>query len=161
MKKLFSILFVLVFCFFAFSGCSYTKDKLNLGKNDKPDAPPDLIVKYEEQTIKAWRGTYAWEINGNFIMSDSVGPLDIKDRLPWLQLSNETKLTFDFEFKPTSIKVERCSIDAIDYNDLIEIPITKSSIKIDKGGYIYFITASWNDETKNYNGTADYAFIIK
>ena len=129
-----------------------------------PSEPPTLTVSDGETTIIAWRGTYSWLIEGedgmgSGISVDSAHPLDYKDSIQRLNLSQNTELTLNFESAPTSISIKRYKLNATDY-DAFEKIADRYNMIIDAkvGNYLYEVIAKWDDPSKSYSGTVYYAF---
>ena len=129
-----------------------------------PSEPPTLNVSDGETTIIAWRGTYSWLIEGedgmgSGISVDSAHPLDYKDSIQRLNLSQNTELTLNFESAPTSISIKRYKLNATDY-DAFEKIADRYNMIIDAkvGNYLYEVIAKWDDPSKSYSGTVYYAF---
>lgn len=167
MKRFLLILLTLALCISAFSGCTQ-----NVGEEQSTDlrlpetpsifplAPPHLFVGDGKTTVEAWRGTTSWLVEdenglGSGIEADSAHPLDCKDNLPMLEISQKSTLTLHFEATPSKITVKRYKLSASDYDDYDEIAVTSGTFEAKAGGYVYEIIASWNGQ--NYSGTVYYA----
>ena len=137
--------------------------------------PPTLTVASWKESIKALKGTSSWQYdNGDgtitAINSDSVHPLEVKKRMPILNLvpsplSSVDPLlaTFHWDVMPDTVLV-RCwseknweNIDAKSE----EVEITKGNenftIELNYENYIYEVIANWNSSDK-YSGTVRYSF---
>ena len=129
-----------------------------------PSEPPTLTVSDGETTITAWRGTYSWMIEGedgmgSGITVDSAHPLDYKDSIETINLSQNTKLTLNFESAPTSVSIKRYKLSATDYDAFEKIADSYNMIIDAKAGsYLYEVIAKWEDPSKSYSGTVYYAF---
>ena len=129
-----------------------------------PSEPPTLTVSDGETTITAWRGTYSWMIEGedgmgSGITVDSAHPLDYKDSIETINLSQNTKLTLNFESAPTSVSIKRYKLSATDYDAFEKISASYNMIIEAKvGDYLYEVIAKWEDPSKSYSGTVYYAF---
>ncbi len=128
-----------------------------------PAEPPYLSVSDGNSTIQAWRGTYSWMIEnedgmGSGIEADSPHPLDRKEGIQVIKITEKTTLTLNFEETPTSITVRRYKQNASDYDAYDEISVSGNSIEVKAGNYLYEVIANWNNNTKPYNGTVYYAF---
>ena len=129
-----------------------------------PSEPPTLTVSDGETTITAWRGTYSWMIEGedgmgSGITVDSAHPLDYKDSIETINLSQNTKLTLNFESAPTSVSIKRYKLSATDYDAFEKISASYNMIIEAKAGdYLYEVIAKWEDPSKSYSGTVYYAF---
>jgi len=158
MKKLFKI-----FCFtvvlltlFTIAGCGALK------------SPPPLIVKYEDQSITADRGTTSWHTTsdkklGGFEADSSHPLLWKRETVPAIILSDDTVtpayVTIDYSTSPKTLSVTRWSFEVWDnykYGDRIsELPSEKIELIDGKlpiePGYLYSVYAHW--EHKKYNGT--------
>ena len=154
MKKLLKPLcFVLIILtVFSLAGCGALK------------SPPPLIVKYEDQSIKADRGTTSWQGGGEWYEADSSHPLIWKrETVPDITLSDDTVtpayVTLDYSTKPKVLFVTRWSFEVWDnykYGDRIsELPSEKIELVDGKlpvePGYLYSVYAHWEHE--KYNGT--------
>lgn len=167
MKKLLKPLcFVLIILMvFSLAGCGALK------------SPPPLIVKYEDQSIKADRGTTSWSYHksgktwGGF-ESDSSHPLQWKrETVPSIILSDNTAtpayVTIDYSPKPKALVVTRWSFEVWDNykssDKLYELP--SETVELVDGklpvepGYLYSVFAQW--QHKKYDGTVNYdAFYV-
>ena len=133
------------------------------GASKFPSESPTLTVSDGETTITAWRGTYSWMIEGedgmgSGITVDSAHPLDYKDSIETINLSQNTKLTFNFESAPTSVSIKRYKLSATDYNAFEKIADSYNTIDAKAGNYLYEVIAKWEDPSKSYSGTVYYAF---
>ena len=139
------------------------------GINATPDAssfpaePPTLTVSDGEMTITAWRGTSSWMIVGedglgSGITADSPHPLECKDDIQTIKVSQNTTLTLSFESAPTSIAVKRYKLNATDYDAFEKIADFRNIIEVKAGNYLYEVIAKWEDNAKPYSGTVYYAF---
>ena len=133
------------------------------GSSKFPSEPPTLTVSDGETTITAWRGTYSWMIEGedgmgSGITVDSAHPLDYKDSIETINLSQNTKLTLNFESAPTSVSIKRYKLSATDYNAFEKIADSYNTIDAKAGNYLYEVIAKWEDPSKSYSGTVYYAF---
>ena len=133
------------------------------GSSKFPSEPPTLTVSDGETTITAWRGTYSWMIEGedgmgSGITVDSAHPLDYKDSIETINLSQNTKLTLNFESAPTSVSIKRYKLSATDYNAFEKIADSYNTIDAKAGDYLYEVIAKWEDPSKSYSGTVYYAF---
>lgn len=131
-----------------------------------PPEPPALTVSDGETTITAWRGTYSWMIEGedgmgSGITVDSAHPLDYKDSIETINLSQNTKLTLNFESAPTSVSIKRYKLSATDYDAFEKIADSYNTIDAKAGNYLYEVIAKWEDPSKSYSGTVYYAFFTE
>ena len=136
---------------------------ISQGSSKFPSEPPTLTVSDGETTITAWRGTYSWMIEGedgmgSGITVDSAHPLDYKDSIETINLSQNTKLTLNFESAPTSVSIKRYKLSATDYNAFEKIADSYNTIDAKAGNYLYEMIAKWEDPSKSYSGTVYYAF---
>lgn len=177
MKRLFVIILVVIFCFSVFFGCNNAE---NVGGTDDsknsptptttttifPQSPPDLLVSYGKTTIEAWRGSSQWCFQNEdgeeeVLHMDSVHPTNVADRIEVITVSNNATLSLNFEVAPTRIRIEQYKAKGFEYEYCGEIAVENSTIKVKKGDYLYDIAATWEDETKDYNNIACYAFRTK
>ena len=136
---------------------------ISQGSSKFPSEPPTLTISDGETTITAWRGTYSWMIEGedglgSGITVDSAHPLDYKDSIETINLSQNTKLTLNFESAPTSVSIKRYKLSATDYNAFEKIADSYNTIDAKAGNYLYEVIAKWEDPSKSYSGTVYYAF---
>ena len=136
---------------------------ISQGSSKFPSEPPTLTISDGETTITAWRGTYSWMIEGedgmgSGITVDSAHPLDYKDSIETINLSQNTKLTLNFESEPTSVSIKRYKLSATDYNAFEKIADSYNTIDAKAGNYLYEVIAKWEDPSKSYSGTVYYAF---
>ena len=158
MKKLLKPLcFVLIILMvFSLAGCGALK------------SPPPLIVKYEDQSIKADRGTTSWgyHVKGKkwrHFESDSFHPLQLeRDYIPYINLSDKTAyVTLDYSPNPKALVVTRWSFEVWDNykssDKLYELP--SETVELVDGklpvepGYLYSVFAQW--QHKKYSGTVN------
>ena len=150
---------------FSFAGCGALK------------SPPPLIVKYEDQSITADRGTTSWSYHksgktwGGF-EADSSHPMRWeRETVPAITLSDDTVtpayITLNYSTTPKTLSVTRWSFEVWDnykFGDRIsELP--SETVELVDGklpvepGYLYSVYAHW--EHKKYNGTVyDDAFYV-
>ena len=154
--KLFCIALVTLILF-SLAGCGALK------------SPPPLIVKYEDQSITADRGTTSWRYHkkgkswGGY-ESDARHPLQWnRENVPYIIFSNDTAtsayVTIDYSPMPKALVVTRWSFEVWDnykYGDSIsELP--SETVELVDGklpvepGYLYSVFAQWQHE--KYNGT--------
>ena len=159
MKKLLKLFCITLatLILFSFAGCGALK------------SPPPLIVKYEDQSIKADRGTTSWDYHkigkkwGGF-ESDSSHPLRWKrETVPSIILSDDTAtpayVTIDYSTAPTTLSVTRWSFeiwenkgsDSLSDGEKIELVDGKLPVE---SGYLYSVYAHWEHE--KYNGIVYY-----
>ena len=139
---------------------------ISQGSSKFPSEPPTLTVSDGETTITAWRGTYSWMIEGedgmgSGITVDSAHPLDYKDSIETINLSQNTKLTLNFESAPTSVSIKRYKLSATDYDAFEKIADSYNTIDAKAGNYLYEVIAKWEDPSKSYSGTVYYAFFTE
>lgn len=98
--------------------------------------------------------------NGS-VNSDVPHPLELEDTLPRLTEAAQM-VTLEFAVPPAEI-VEVCCWSKAYWGDyaaaVAEQPKWKGNcVKLLPGGYIYEVTAAWNDAENAYNGNCHYAF---
>ena len=127
-------------------------------------SPPKLEILYDGGTFEAQKGTYSWHYDtgdGTWaaVMADGLHPLQMKKHLDLVSCgSNQIRLAF--EEAPDSFTV-RCwpKRDFGNTDAVSEVPqIWNNTVKLNGGGWIYEVTATWNKES--YNGTATYIFYM-
>ena len=130
--------------------------------------PPQLTVRGETGSVTAMVGTYSWSWQGKGLLGTNGGvnacsdhPLSCQDSLPRLEEAG-AEVTLTFAVPPEKIVEVRCWSDRC-WNDgstaMAEEPEWDGScIRLMPGGYIYQVTATWNDVENAYSGNCDYAF---
>lgn len=137
------------------------RDSLPAQASSFPNQPPFLYVHDGKIQIKAWRGTHSWYVEnedgtGSGICADSSHPLDSKDRVPAIKVTQKTTLTLNLEGNPSKITVKRYNLSTNDHDSYKEIAINGNQIEVKSGDYLYEVIASWSSQA--YNGTVYYAF---
>lgn len=137
------------------------RDSLPAQASNFPAKPSHLSVSDGISTIQAWRGTYSWYVEnedgtGSGICADSSHPLDSKDRVPAIKVTQKTTLTLNLEGNPSKITVKRYNLSTNDHDSYKEIAINGNQIEVKSGDYLYEVIASWSSQA--YNGTVYYAF---
>ena len=168
MKRILLIILALALCLPVFSGCAEkaidataADVQLPVVPTIFPFEPPHLFISDDKSAIEAWRGTSSWFTEsddgmGSGVNSDSMHPLDCKDRLPILEMTKKSTVSLHFEAAPSKITVKRYKLNATDYDNYEEIAVSGNSFEAKAGDYVYEIIASWNDQY--YSGTVHYAF---
>lgn len=137
------------------------RDSLPAQASNFPAEPPHLEVSDGISTIQAWRGTCSWYVEnedgtGSGICADSSHPLECKDRVPAIKVTQKTTLTLNFEGNPSKITVKRYNLSTKDHDNYKEITVTGNQIEVKSGDYLYEVIASWSGQA--YSGTVYYAF---
>ena len=157
-KKLLALLLALS-CLLSLTACG----------GEKLEEPPKLRIVAEDGTVTASKGTYSWMYNNGFnwtgIESDSIHPLEYEDLVETL-FTDAPTIELDFAVVPDTITVRECWSDehwGDDYDtpgEAYELTYrnTAPNITLKQGGWIYFISASWEHE--NYHGSSDYVFYV-
>lgn len=112
-------------------------------------------------------GTYSWQwqsSGGSWegTASDSAHPLDCRKLLLPLETGEETA-ALRFQAEPDSIVDVRCWSDAHWSDPDAEAEpcaLDGNTLQLKPGGYIYEVTARW-DDSQGSGGTACYAFYIR
>ncbi|MBD5467659.1 MAG: hypothetical protein HDR21_05850 [Lachnospiraceae bacterium] len=131
------------------------------------EKPPLLTVISDETAHDALLGMYSWQReNGDGtstgIEVDHAHPLDCEAWLPPLETTSQTAV-LRFTEEPDQIVSIRCWSDEnwSDPNaESEDITVMGNEIELKIGGYIYEVTAEWNNES-GYGGTAHYSFYVK
>ena len=129
--------------------------------------PPALTAVCGDTAAGALLGTYSWQWqapSGSWegIASDSAHPLDCQEFLLPLETEEETAV-LRFQAEPGSITDVRCWSDAHWSDPGAETEpcaFDGSTLQLKPGGYIYEVTAQW-DDSQGSCGTAHYAFYIR
>lgn len=130
------------------------------------DSPPWLAVVSDDTSVGAVTGTYSWErpqADGTVqsVEADSPHPLDCQELLCALDTAQATA-ELDFGQDPDAIlSVCRWS-DAFWGQTGAEpenVPVDGQTMELAPGGWIYQVTARWDDEGYG-GGTASYCFYI-
>jgi len=129
--------------------------------------PPQLTVEGSGGSIMAWEGTHSWMWEGKGLLGTGGGvnacsdhPLSCQDSLPRLEEAG-AEVTLTFAVPPEKIVEVRCWSD--EYWGVSTAVSQKPELQGDTltllpGGYIYSVTAAWNDAENAYNGNCVYAF---
>ncbi len=137
------------------------------GASVRLEKPPLLTVISDEDAHDALLGTYSWWYeNGDGtsadIEVDHAHPLDCEAWLPPLETTSPTAV-LHFAEEPDRIVSIRCWSDD-NWSDSTaeseDITVMGNEIELKIGGYIYEVTAKWNNEN-GYGGTAYYSFYVK
>ena len=132
------------------------------------NAPPELLISCEGETMYALRGTTSWV----GLESDSHHPLHLRSQeyMPELQ-TNESDLTFDFGENPDQISVRYWSDEFVGDEDSYESNFTEvetnsntMSLPREQGKYIYEVYAAWDSkdpEDLSGSGAAYYMFSVQ
>lgn len=129
--------------------------------------PPALTVICGDTAAGALLGTYSWQWqapSGSWegVASDSAHPLDCQEFLLPLETEEETAV-LRFQAEPGSIMDVRCWSDAHWSDPDAEAEpcaFDGSTLQLKPGGYIYEVTAQW-DDSQGSGGTAHYAFYLR
>lgn len=129
--------------------------------------PPALTVLCGDTAAGALLGTYSWQWQtpgGSWegVASDSAHPLDCQEFLLPLETEEETAV-LRFQAEPGSIVDVRCWSDAHWSDPHAEAEpcvFDGSTLQLKPGGYIYEVTAQW-DDSQGSGGTAHYSFFIR
>lgn len=128
--------------------------------------PPALTLFYHGGTVEAYLGTYCWNYDkgdGTWggICADALHPLDCQKLLQPI-ITSELYAELQFAKSPDSITV-RCWHDSQWGNSEAraeEITAYGSIFELKPGGYIYEISAAWNENGDACHGTAHYSFYV-
>lgn len=143
---------------------------------------PELTVVYQDNEVKAWRGTSSWQTQnddgkGNGIHSDSPHPLLMKEHIPMLSLASVASsvdplvVSLQFELVPDGVSVRCWSAECWGQTDAesevlpVQMLMTDSDpaaapvyqVELKDGDYIYEVFAKWN-QAELYGGDACYSF---
>ncbi len=154
-------------CLSVFSGCANeptVPDPMPEGAvkpSNFPTEPPVLYVDDGKTQIQARSGTTSWmhdNKDGTWsgIEADSMHPLECKDRIPAIKVTQKTTLRLNLEGNPSKITVRRYKLSTNDYYNYDEITANGNLLEIKAGDYLYEVIASWKAQT--YSGTVYYAF---
>lgn len=134
------------------------------GKTTVFTSPPELDLIFDGGSASVNLGTHTWNYDkgdGTWsgICSDHAHPLDCEELADPVILTNtQTKLAF--EDAPDSIAIQCWQDSAWGANTAESEAVTAEGfdLQLKPGGYIYEVTAKWNDDGSAYNGTAYYYF---
>ena len=132
-------------------------------QSDFPDEPPHLYVTCAESTVRAWRGTYSWEIRrplglGEAVMADSHHPLDIIDEIPFVAADSTTEVSLTFAEHPDSITVNCYRPDGDPGAVHSTVKINGTTFSLSEEDMLYEVIAEWNSDSRAYSGCVYYAF---
>ena len=127
-------------------------------------APPKLEIVYDGGQFEAQKGTYSWHYDTgdgtwSAVMADSAHPLQMKKHLDLVSCGSK-QIQLVFEEIPASFTVRCWPKSAFGNTDAISetAQLWNNTLNLNEGGWIYEVTANWNDEC--YNGTATYVFYM-
>lgn len=128
--------------------------------------PPVLTLMHDHGSNEALLGTYSWNYgkgDGTWagIEADAMHPLDCQDSL--LPIGTENLYAeLSFAVEPDSFTI-RCWHDSQwgNYDAQAEAIAHHGNVfELLPGGYVYEVTATWNDDGEAFYGTAHYAFYV-
>jgi len=128
--------------------------------------PPKLEIIHDGGVLEALRGTSTWNYaNGDGTWSclcmDAMHPLQMEEHLQPVSCG-DSHVRLAFESNPDSVSV-RCWRDSQweKTNDPGEtVEYRNGNVNLKNGGWIYEVTALWNDDGETYHGTATYVFYM-
>ena len=150
----------------------YENNSENAGKEELsiPEEPPKLFVSGGGLKTEALRGTYTWEYytdKGEFkgVASDSPHPLDSRDHIPAVKLSQKENpeengfITMGWEIPPDYITVTAWEVDWENFQNAEsdEVFLEGATFYMKNGEYVYEIKAEWLS-AETFRGTAYYSF---
>ena len=139
-------------------GCDASQEETIKGAYENP---PKLMIGSVGEAVT---GTYQWSCamgdgTWSHVCADSSHPLQMEKHLQILSPGNSW-VDLNFEVWPDDFTV-RCWPDSAfgdtDANSEA-VMIWNNSIELKMAGYIYEVTATWNDNGAGYYGTASYVF---
>lgn len=138
------------------------------------DRPPDLIVNYEDQSVKARHCLTNWEYTTedgmlSALMGDGLHPLMAKHDSPCITLTSEAPMEvwLSWDIVPDLVEVNCWGEEA--WEELKTEPMESYRImegneagdcyllRPENGNYIYEIIATWQN-APNFGGTVRYSF---
>lgn len=138
------------------------------------DCPPDLIVSYGDQSVKARHCLTNWEFTMedgmiSALMGDGLHPLMAKHDSPFITLNSEVPMEvwLSWDIMPDRVEVNRWGEEA--WEELETEPMESYRImegneagdsyllRPENGNYIYEIIATWQN-APNFGGTVRYSF---
>ncbi len=130
------------------------------------EQPPTLSVVSDSTCVEALRGGYSWQKKNHdgtddFIITDSLHPLDCKEMLTLLETTEQTAL-LRFQVEPDEVLSVRCWSDRYwsqPETDSEEVSFNGTEITLKPGAFVYEVQTRWKPE-HGYGGTASYAFYI-
>jgi hypothetical protein len=128
--------------------------------------PPKLEILYDGGKTEARKGTFSWFYDTGdgtmaAVMADGLHPLQLKKELELVSCgSNQIRLAF--EEAPDSFTVRCWPKRDFGNTDAVSEPaqLWNNTLALNKGGWIYEVTATWNAEGSPYYGTATYVFYM-
>lgn len=137
------------------------------------DSPPDLIVNYGDQSVKARHCLTNWEFTMedgmlSALMGDGPHPLMAKDSSPFITLdpAEPMEVWLYWDIMPDSVKVNYWDEDSWEELEsecesyrIMEGNEAGDSLLLrpENGNYIYEIIATWQN-APNFGGTVRYSF---
>ena len=138
------------------------------------DSPPNLIVSYGDQSVKARHCLTNWEFTMedgmiSALMGDGPHPLMAKDSSPFITLNptESMEVWLSWDIMPDRVEVNRWGEEA--WEELKTEPLESYRImegneagdsyllRPENGNYIYEIIATWQN-APNFGGTVRYSF---
>lgn len=128
--------------------------------------PPALWIHGGSELTEATLGTYSWnhQLNNDTwsgVCADSNHPLAFQDVFEVITVpASPGYIKLEFQDEPDSFSVRSWSDRYWDTYDAEETPVSTEDtlVQLNPGGYIYEITAVWNDDGSGYYGTVHYCF---
>ncbi len=130
--------------------------------------PPSLWIHGGSELEEATLSTYTWSHKQtdemwSSVCADSSHPLALQHFLKKIPVSvDSNRIKLEFQEAPDSFIIRSWSDAYWDTFDAPETPVKNEDILIElnSGGYIYEVTAVWEDDGRDYFGTVHYCFYV-
>lgn len=159
-----TLMLVLVVFIITLSGCVKGNNEI-----DVYDSLPELRVSADEEIIIPQSLEHVWRWKDcNHVLKATNNPffingLENEEAVPTLK-TTQSKLIIDFDKNPDNILEVVCWSDKAWEGEEVEtefVNFNSREIELKKGGYIYKITAEWNDKSDaNGYGQISYCFHV-
>lgn len=128
--------------------------------------PPKLEIGCDGGRFEAQKGTFSWFYDtgdGTWaaVMADALHPLQMKEHLERIS-SGSSHVQLLFADEPDSVTV-RCWPDdnwGKTHASSETARMQNDTVELHPGGWIYEVTAAWNEDGSSYHGTATYVFYM-
>lgn len=133
-------------------------------KTETTDKPPELTLPFSQGTVLANQGTYCWNYdsgNGKWaaVCCDCIHPLQ-SEHLLQAPITDTPQIKLSFAVMPDTVSV-RCWPDTAFGNTNAKskkCDVADFVLTLTPGGYIYEVTAQWEQTGQNSYGEACYVF---
>lgn len=128
--------------------------------------PPKLEIVYDGGQFEAFRGGYTWSHptgDGTWatICADALHPLQMKQHLELISCGSD-QIQLLFADAPDHVALRCWSDDrwGKTHAPSETVQMQNGTVQLRSGGWIYEVTATWNNDGGSYYGTATYVFYM-